>query len=87
MSGSWRATSSTASTTSLAPIRRRRNTFSRANLILATDAMVKLVGGETRRVIPVHEEALAQVYPHRVTQHGLRIIELALADGQASLVA
>ena len=87
MSGSWRATSSTASTTSLAPIRRRRNTCSRANLILATDAMVKLVGGETRRVIPVHEEALAQVYPHRVTQHGLRIIELALADGQASLVA
>ena len=49
--------------------------------------MVKLVGGETRRVIPVHEEALAQVYPHRVTRHGLRIIELALAEGQASLVA
>lgn len=60
---------------------------SQANLILATDAMVKLVGGETRRVIPVHEDALAQVYPHRVTRHGLKIIELALADGQASLVA
>jgi len=48
-----------------------------ANLILATDAIMKLVGGETRRVIPVHEEALAQVYP----RHGLRIIELALAGG------
>ena len=60
---------------------------SQANLILATDAMVKLVGGETRRVIPVHEDALAKVYPHRVTRHGLRIIELALAEGQASLVA
>ena len=60
---------------------------SQANLILATDAMVKIVGGETRRVIPVHEDALSQVYPHRVTQHGLKIIELALADGQASLVA
>jgi N-acyl homoserine lactone hydrolase len=60
---------------------------SQINLILATDAMVKLVGGETRRVIPMHEEALAQVYPHRITQHGLRIIELALADGQASLLA
>jgi N-acyl homoserine lactone hydrolase len=50
---------------------------SQANLILATDAMVKLVGGETRRVIPDHEDALAQIYPHRVTRHGLRIIELA----------
>jgi N-acyl homoserine lactone hydrolase len=49
--------------------------------------MVKLFGGETRRVIPVHEEALAQVYPRRVTQNGVRIIELALADGQGSLVA
>ena len=49
--------------------------------------MVKLVGGETRRVNPVHEEALSQVYPHRVSRHGLRIIELVLADGQASLVA
>jgi N-acyl homoserine lactone hydrolase len=58
-----------------------------ANLILATDAMVKLVVGETRRVNPVHEEALSQVYPHRVSRHGRRIIELALADGQASLVA
>jgi hypothetical protein len=44
---------------------------------------LKLFGGETRRVIPVREEALAQVYTHRVTRHGLRIIELALADGQA----
>jgi N-acyl homoserine lactone hydrolase len=60
---------------------------SQANLILATDAMVKLVGGETRRIIPVYEDALAQIYPHRVTRHGLMIIELALAEGQASLVA
>ncbi len=60
---------------------------SQVNLILATDAIMKLVGGETRRVIPVHEDALAQVYPHRVTRHGLKIIELVLADGQASLVA
>jgi N-acyl homoserine lactone hydrolase len=60
---------------------------SQVNLILATDAIMKLVGGETRRVIPVHEDALAQVYPHRVTRHGLKIIELVLAEGQASLVA
>ena len=48
---------------------------------------MKLVGGETRRVIPAHEDALAQVYPHRVFRHDPRIIELALAEGQASLVA
>ena len=48
---------------------------------------MKLVGGETWRVIPVHEDALAQVYPYRVTRHGLKIIELVLAEGQASLVA
>jgi hypothetical protein len=48
---------------------------------------MKLVGGETRRVISVHEDALAQVYPHRVTRQGLKIIELVLAEGQASLVA
>jgi hypothetical protein len=54
---------------------------SQVNLILATDAIMKLVGGETRRVVHVHEDALAQVYPHRVTRHGLKIIELVLAEG------
>jgi hypothetical protein len=60
---------------------------SQANLILAIDAMVKLLGGETRRVTPVHEKTVAQVYAHRISQRGFRIIELALADGQASLPA
>ena len=59
---------------------------SQANLILATDAMVQLVGGETRRIIPVHEDALANNFPHRVTSKGLKIIEVALGDGERSLV-
>lgn len=59
---------------------------SQTNLLLTTDAMVKLAGGETRRVIPIHEEGLKEVFPSRITKHGLRISEITLADGERSLV-
>lgn len=61
-------------------------TGSQTNLIFATDEMIKRVGGETRRVIPVHEERLKEVFPSRSAESGLRITEMALADGQRSLV-
>jgi len=57
------------------------------NLLLATDAMMQAAGGEMRRVIPVHEDALALGFPYRMTDKGLRIVELALAPGERSLVA
>lgn len=60
---------------------------SQCNLLFATDAMMQTVGGEMSRIIPVHEDALASGFPHRVTSAGLKIIELALADGETSLVA
>lgn len=60
---------------------------SQTNLILATDEMVKRVGGETRRVIPIHEERLKEVFPSRIAKSGLRVTELALADGERSMVS
>ena len=39
-------------------------------------------GGDPHRVIPVHEERLKDLFPSRITKAGLRITELALADGE-----
>jgi N-acyl homoserine lactone hydrolase len=60
---------------------------SQTNLLLATDAMVTEAGGDTNRVIPVHEERLPEVFPSRRTEKGLWVTEIALADGQPSMVA
>lgn len=57
------------------------------NLVLTTEEIMKSVGYETRRVIPVHEERLKDVFPSRITKDGLRISEICLASGQKSLVA
>ena len=59
---------------------------SQTNLIFTMDAMVKEVGGDTSRVIPIHEERLGEVYPSRITSTGLRVTEIALADGEKSMV-
>ena len=48
--------------------------------------MVKSVGGDVHRVIPPHEERLKDLFPSRITKLGLRITELALADGEKSQV-
>jgi len=59
---------------------------SQTNLVLTTDQMVKSVGGDIRRVIPIHEEGLKDAFPSRTTAAGLRITELCLADGETSRV-
>ncbi|HWH84751.1 MAG TPA: N-acyl homoserine lactonase family protein [Burkholderiaceae bacterium] len=59
---------------------------STTNLILTTEEIMKSVGYETKRVIPVHEERLKDVFPSRITKEGLRISEICLASGQPSLV-
>jgi hypothetical protein len=61
-------------------------TGSQFNLIMTTEAMVKAVNGDCQRVIPVHEERLRDLYPSRITKTGLRITELALAEGEPSRV-
>jgi N-acyl homoserine lactone hydrolase len=59
---------------------------SQTNLLLTTDKMLGLVGHELKRVIPIHEEGLKDVFPSRITKRGLRITELCLADGEPSRV-
>ena len=60
---------------------------SQTNLVLATEAMMKQVGYEARRVIPIHEERLRDAFPSRITGDKLRISEICLADGAKSAVA
>jgi N-acyl homoserine lactone hydrolase len=59
---------------------------SQTNLILSSDAMLKLVGGEAKRVIPIHDENLGKVFPSRVTNKKLTICEIRLAKGERSRV-
>jgi N-acyl homoserine lactone hydrolase len=57
---------------------------SQTNLLLATEEMLKAVGHERRRVVPVHEARLKEVFPSRVKEAGLVISEICLADGAQS---
>lgn len=59
---------------------------SQTNLLLATEAMMKEVGYDSRRVIPVHEERLKDEFPSRIAGNGLRVTEICLADGETSKV-
>ena len=59
---------------------------SQTELMLTTDRMVRLAGGDVRRVIPIHEEGLKDAFPSRITDKGLRITEITLADGERSRV-
>jgi hypothetical protein len=49
--------------------------------------MVKHAGSDYTHVVPLHEERLKDFFPSRLTKDGLRIVELALADGETSKVA
>lgn len=60
---------------------------SQSNLIFATTEMLKRVNGEQRRVIPVHEDRLRDIFPSRLTASDLQIIEVALAPGEPSRVS
>ena len=57
------------------------------NLVLTTEEIMKSVDYEVKRVIPVHEERLKDVFPSRITPSGLRISEICLASGHKSLVS
>lgn len=61
-------------------------TGSQFNLVMTTEAMVNSVGGDVTRVVPPHEERLKDMFPSRITKLGLRITELALAEGEKSQV-
>ncbi len=59
---------------------------SQTNMMFSMDEMVKAVDGETRRVIPIHDDTLKDVFPSRITDRGLCISEIALAKGEPSRV-
>jgi N-acyl homoserine lactone hydrolase len=59
---------------------------SQSNLIFACAEMVKAVGGEHKRVIPVHEDRLKDMFPSRRTSAGLQVVEIALGADQTSKV-
>lgn len=60
---------------------------SQENLLRATEAMLRAVAYERRRVVPVHEAAMSRVFPTRQVAPGLAISELCLADGAESQVS
>ncbi|MDD1790177.1 N-acyl homoserine lactonase family protein [Burkholderia gladioli] len=59
---------------------------SQTNLLLATEEMMKAVQYEMKRVIPIHEERLRDVFPSRITGNNLRISEICLAAEHESRV-
>ena len=60
---------------------------SQSNLIFATAAMLKAVGGEHRRVIPIHEDRLKDMFPSRLTSAKLQVVEITLSAGETSKVS
>ena len=61
-------------------------TGSQFSLIMTSEEMIARAGGNPNHVIPVHEERLRDLFPSRIATTGLRITELALADGESSRV-
>lgn len=60
---------------------------SQTRLIETSVKMLKLVHDDWRRVIPVHEQRLPEFFPSRITDAGLRLIELTLGTHQTSQIA
>jgi N-acyl homoserine lactone hydrolase len=59
---------------------------SQENLVMATERMIEVAGGETRRVIPIHEDRLKDTFPSRTSDLGLQVIEITLAASEKSRV-
>ena len=62
-------------------------TGSQLNLVMTADKLVKGVAGDLSRIVAIHEEKLKDMFPTRIADNGVRITELALADGEKSWVA
>lgn len=58
-----------------------------ANGIFTIAQMMDIVGGDIKRIIPVHEGRLPQNYPSRESAAGLQITEVFLAEGDKSCVS
>jgi N-acyl homoserine lactone hydrolase len=59
---------------------------SQFNLVMTAEKLVKGVDGDLSRIVAIHEERLKDTFPTRIAANGIRITELALADGEPSRV-
>ncbi|WP_337181553.1 N-acyl homoserine lactonase family protein [Shinella sp.] len=59
---------------------------SNTKLLLVTDEIMKTVGNDIRRVLIPHDQKMAELYPSRTTKRGHYLVEVALANGDASRV-
>jgi len=62
-------------------------TGSQLNLLNATEDMMKIVDRDEKRIIPIHEDRLGQYFPSRISNAGLHVIEITLAEGEATRVS
>ncbi|HWT98126.1 MAG TPA: MBL fold metallo-hydrolase [Terriglobales bacterium] len=60
---------------------------SQMNLLLTTEAMLQSVGCRRKRIVPVHEERVMQLFPSRQVKPGLSITEICTAADAVSLLA
>jgi N-acyl homoserine lactone hydrolase len=58
---------------------------SQKNLLLTTEAMLQTVGYRRKRIVPVHEERVMQLFPSRQVKPGLSITEICVASDKAPL--
>ena len=61
-------------------------TGSNTKCVLAIEEMKKRAKYDERRVIAIHEADLAEQFPSRIVEAGLRVIETCLATGEQSKV-
>lgn len=59
---------------------------SQTNLLMTSDAIMKSVNHDFKRVLAAHEENMPNIYPSRKSKLGLYIMEIALANGDQSVV-
>lgn len=59
---------------------------SQTNMVMAIHDMVERVARDRTRVIAGHEQRLTERFPSRISEHGLFVVELAVADGETSAV-
>jgi N-acyl homoserine lactone hydrolase len=62
-------------------------TGSNTKCVLAIEDMMKLAKYDEHRVITIHEADLAEQFPSRIIEEGLRVIEICLATGERSKVS
>lgn len=60
---------------------------SMTNLVTASDAMLKAVNYQVKRIVPVHEQKLTEVFRSRVTATGLCVVNICTSDAEAAIAA